>query len=406
MNEFWEMNKPRIHQYPLAKTVDRNLKMLQSICHQPDLKQLSASQLMGERSYLTGATFNNRMSPGKSCRLIDCKEDTIAVNLPREDDWGLTAAWLGGPELKFGDWDGINSILRRKTVHDLLPQAQLLGIAAAPVNSEIPNHKAQPIPQINPEFTVSPKPPLVLDLSSLWAGPLCGHILHLCGAKVIKLESITRPDGARQGNEQFFKLLNQGKSSVALDLSNENGHKTLTKIINKADIVIESSRPRALEQMGINPQALVKTRKNFTWISITGYGRQEPYRNWIAYGDDAGVAAGLSQLMKRATGNYQIAGDAIADPITGIQAALLAWQNWLGKRSRLISLSLRDVTTYALQAELDREGIKKTTLSLARWWNQATSRTPHEGIIERPINFNCQDLGASNDVVLQKLEIA
>ncbi len=125
------MNKSRSHQYPLAKTVDRNLKMLQSICHQPDLKQLSASQLMGERSYLTGATFNNRMSPGKSCRLIDCKEDTIAVNLPREDDWGLTAAWLGGPELKFGDWDGINSILRRKTVHDLLLQAQLLGIAAA-----------------------------------------------------------------------------------------------------------------------------------------------------------------------------------------------------------------------------------------------------------------------------------
>ena len=95
---------------------------------------------------------------------------------------------------------------------------------------------------------------------------------------------------------------------------------------------------------------------DLTWISITGYGREEPEANWIAFGDDAGVAAGLSDVMKAATGHYEFAGDAIADPLTGIHAALAAWNSWRRGGSRLISLALTDVAAWCLNEELHRMG--------------------------------------------------
>ena len=101
-----------------------------------------------------------------------------------------------------------------------------------------------------PESASRPGRPLVVDLSALWAGPLCGHLLHLCGADVIKVESDTRPDGARFGNAAFFGLLNQGKRSVGLDLTRHEGRKTLRQLIDRADVVIESSRPESAAPNG------------------------------------------------------------------------------------------------------------------------------------------------------------
>src|SRR5262249_36579837 len=135
--------------------------------------------------------------------------------------------------------------------------------------------------------------PLVIDLSSLWAGPLCSHLLHKLGADVVKIESTRRPDGARRGPALFFDLMNAGKRSVALDFSSREGRESLHALVRKADIVIEGSRPRALRQLGLDAEQVIAECVT-TWVSINGYGRDEPQENWIAFGDDAGVAAGLS----------------------------------------------------------------------------------------------------------------
>ena len=93
----------------------------------------------------------------------------------------------------------------------------------------------------------------VVDLSSLWAGPLCGSLLAEAGADVIKVESATRPDGARQGPAAFFDLLNGRKRSVvARPEPSPDGARQLAELLATADVVIEASRPRALEQMGID----------------------------------------------------------------------------------------------------------------------------------------------------------
>lgn len=184
-----------------------------------------------------------------------------------------------------------------------------------------------------------------MDLSSLWAGPLATHLLQQAGARVIKVESTSRPDGARAGNPAFFDLLNGGKESVSLDLTSAKGKQQLRSLLSHADIVMEASRPRALAQMGIDAEALVKSTPGCVWVSITGYGRGEPQSNWVAWGDDAAVAAGAFGGSPEAP---VFCGDALADPLTGLHAALAALAFWRGGESVLLDLSLREVTAYAL----------------------------------------------------------
>ena len=183
----------------------------------------------------------------------------------------------------------------------------------------------------------------MVDLSSLWAGPLCGQLLQQLGAEVVKVESLHRPDGARRGPSTFFDLLNAGKASVALDFATAEGRAQLATLIESADIVIEASRPRALRQLGIDAEAICARRPGLIWLSITAYGRAPATENWIGYGDDVGVAAGLSALVRAQTGERRIVGDAIADPLTGIHAASLAWQAWRSGAGGLIDLSMYSV---------------------------------------------------------------
>ena len=187
-----------------------------------------------------------------------------------------------------------------------------------------------------------------MDLSALWAGPLCTHLLGLLGARVVKVESPGRRDGARAGNQAFFDLLNRGKSTLMLDLDTMSGRDQLRRLLARADIVVEASRPRALEQLGIDASEFCADGRALTWISLTGHGRAAPEGDWIAFGDDAGVAAGLATVMRHATGEPVFCGDAIADPMAGMHAALAAWWSHRHGGTRRISLSLADVVGHCV----------------------------------------------------------
>ena len=157
---------------------------------------------------------------------------------------------------------------------------------------------------------------LVVDFSALWAGPLCAHLLGLAGAQVVKVETPTRPDGARRGYPGFYRLLHAGHRSVVLDPSLPADRAGLAALVDAADIVIEASRPRALAGFGLDMQAAVAA--GTTWISITAAGRSSQR---VGFGDDVAAAAGL--VVYDAAGPV-FCGDAIADPLTGLTAAALA----------------------------------------------------------------------------------
>ncbi len=306
-----------------------------------------AHRLLGERAALLGFGRQGGRSPGGACRLLSCGDGVVALNLPRADDFALLPAWL---QLEASDWADLEALLPSYRQAHLLERARLLGLACAasvpPVGALDYHCETRCAAPVAPKG----RAPLVVDLSGLWAGPMCGQLLKQAGARVIKVECQRRPDGARFGSVAFFDLMNAGKESVALDLSSATGQSQLAKLLRHADIVIESTRPRALEQMGICAASFLAQRPGGVWLSITGYGRRQPMADWIAYGDDAGVAAGLSWLTRTEGDAPVFCGDAIADPLTGLHGALLVLSAWRRGGGVLLDLPLSRVVGFCIQA--------------------------------------------------------
>lgn len=331
---------------PIAACADGALLALQALATDAKaLAGLKGSQLLTERAALMGLSRNGRIAPGGSCRLLDAADGRIAVNLARDEDWSMLPAWLeaSGVHAAAGDWDALTPVIAEKPAGLLVERGRMMGLAVAAECLPPETGHWFELTATGPKASVQAAP-LVVDLSTLWAGPLCGHLLQKLGARVIKLESASRPDGARAGNTEFYDLLNEGKQSLTLALDSATGRTQLLKLIAQADIVIESARPRGLRHMGIVAEELVAVRPGLTWISITGYGRDAACCDWVGFGDDAAVAAGLSGLMREVAGESMFVGDAIADPLTGMHAALAAWHSHIHGGGQLLSLALRDVT--------------------------------------------------------------
>ncbi|MGZ3403979.1 MAG: CoA transferase [Phenylobacterium sp.] len=162
------------------------------------------------------------------------------------------------------------------------------------------------------------RPLRVIDLSSLWAGPLCGALLARAGCDVRKVESAGRPDVARLSTPGFFAELNGGKSELALDFSDPHDLDHLRREIAAADVLITSARPRAFDQLGLSPEAVFVANPGLVWTAVTGYGWEGPLRHRVAFGDDAAAAGGLVRWRQD---RPEFMGDALADPLTGLAAA-------------------------------------------------------------------------------------
>ena len=344
---------PQMCPLPLASCAEGALAAYAAIAGADIAARLPGATVLSERAALVGLRRNGAIAPGGNCRLLPAADGWLALSLAREQDWALLPAWL---ETQLGSsWDAVAAAVVERSTAQLLEQGRLLGLAvaraASPAQSPAAWHAVTL--ETGTDCAASDRQhPLVIDLSSLWAGPLCSHLLQLAGASVIKVESRQRPDGARSGNAAFYNLLNGGKASVALDFASPRGREELHQLLRKADIVIEASRPRALRQLGIDAEALLAEHPGLTWVSITGYGRAEPQANWIAYGDDAGVAAGLTGVMCAVGAEPVFCSDAIADPLTGLHAAVAALASYRGGGGRLIALSLHDVVSHCAHFEM------------------------------------------------------
>ena len=289
--------------------------------------------LLAQRAAVTGLVRAGDVSCGGGSRLLACADGWVAATLARPTDWEAVAAWLGRTRpVAEGDWEGVASGVAGIGGEELRVGAELLGLPVAilgerrrrrdpggPPPSRGAIHGVDtrrlgsaPAARSCGELTV-------VDLSSLWAGPLAGHLLARAGARVMKVESTTRPDGARRGPPRFFRLLNAGKDSVALDFASAEGRRHLTRIVSQADVVITGSRPRALHQLGLDLEAMVADGRPRIWLSVTGYGTASGSGHRVAFGDDAAVAGGLVAFDDRGP---CFCGDAIADPLSGLASTV------------------------------------------------------------------------------------
>lgn len=351
---------------PLAAWAQAALDEIGSLAVSRQRLAFDAVTLMGERASLMGLPQPGRVSAGGACRLVECAQGTIALSLPRADDWDLLPALFESPGPY--SWAEVERLAAACDARQLVERARVLGLAAA--RADLLPLPPAPMPLPQPRGPAPARPPVVLDLTALWAGPLAGHLLERGGAHVIKVESPGRTDGARRGHAGFYALLNQNKLCITADLATAEGRERLLALIARADIVLESTRPRALRQFGIDAAALVAARPGLTWVSITAHGHGSPEEDWAGFGDDAAAAAGLCAAVREAIGKLAFIGDALADPLTGIAAARAAWQGWRSGGGGLIGLSLHDNVALAMQ--YDRE-------AFADEWKTMFARAAGEG---------------------------
>jgi hypothetical protein len=284
-------------------------------------------------------------SPNRSCRLVRAADGWLAVNLPRPDDRDMVPAWLG--EMVRGDpWRAIVAAARERTCVDLLDQARLLGLPVSVVGEVSVRDVAIPSDRIGSPAACNGQP-RVVDLTSMWAGPLCTALLAEAGADVTRYESMGRPDPTRSATPAFDARLNGRKRQLTLDFSDPADRNRLADAIAAADIVVTSARPRAFEALGITPETMILRNPALIWVAITGHGWAGEGRDRIAFGDDAAAAGGLVRWTK--SGRPRFAGDALADPLTGLAAAAGAMRALAAGGGVLLDVALARVAADALR---------------------------------------------------------
>jgi CoA transferase family III len=281
----------------------------------PASVRLNLERVLAFRASLAGWSRRGRVSANGTCQILRAADGWLAVNLARPDDLACVPAILGR-DLHGSSADELRAEAALRPAAELATTAQALGVPAAALGTETP-----PPVILNRIGAAGQASHTVLDLSAMWAGPLCAHILARAGWRVIKVEDVNRPDGARFGPAAFFTGLHAGSQTVTLDFATPEGRGALIRLARSAGIVIESSRPRALHRLGLVAADWLTAAPGRVWVSVTGYGRSDPQQR-VAFGDDAAVAGGL--VARASDGTPVFCGDAIADPFSGLYAGLAA----------------------------------------------------------------------------------
>lgn len=158
----------------------------------------------------------------------------------------------------------------------------------------------------------------IVDLTSMWAGPLCTELLGRAGARVDKVTSEARPDGLL--GTAMYKELNAHKAVIDIDTRFTAGRHDLERLLASADLLVSSLSPRALTNLGLLPQQLSARHPRLRTLAITAFEPDAPERNWVAYGTGVHAVVGLGWLGDKP----QVPAYSYPDPLAGLKAASVA----------------------------------------------------------------------------------
>jgi formyl-CoA transferase len=168
----------------------------------------------------------------------------------------------------------------------------------------------------------------VLELGTLIAGPFCGRLLADHGADVIKLEAPDRPDPLREwgqaeedGHHFFWTVHARNKRCITLDLRRPEGQDLFLRLVDTADVLVESFRPGTLERWGIGPDVLAERNPGLVVARVSGYGQTGPLAAKPGYASVAEAVSGMRHLNGFPGGPPPRAALSIGDSLAGMFAA-------------------------------------------------------------------------------------
>ncbi|MBI4014125.1 MAG: CoA transferase [Candidatus Rokubacteria bacterium] len=197
-------------------------------------------------------------------------------------------------------------------------------------------------------------PPLaglrVVDVATLFAGPLAATFLGDFGADVIKVEhpkgDPVRVHGPTKGGVPlWWKVVGRNKHAVTLDLSKPAGQELLLRLVRTADVLVENFRPGTLERWNLAPERLLAERPGLIVLRTTGFGQFGPYAHRPGFGTLAESLSGFAHLTGQPDGPPTLPPFALADGIAALAGTIavvmaLYHRDARGGRGQVIDLAI------------------------------------------------------------------
>lgn len=239
---------------------------------------------------------------------------------------------------------------------------------------------------------------LVVDFTHVLAGPACSYYLGLLGARVIKVESVSKGDAIRhrggtdadaaaQGMSTSYLTQAGGKSSIALDLNSKEGADIFHRLLARADVLVENHVPKTMRRLGLDEAGLAKRHPHLIHCAMTGYGRGGPQEDTPAYDVNIQAACGLMETTGTSESGPVRTGAPVLDYATAL-AAGFAVSAALYERAKTGRGSFIDVSMLETGLSLMSSTVTdylKTGNAPKRRGNLANSRSPGAG------SFACGD---------------
>ncbi len=163
----------------------------------------------------------------------------------------------------------------------------------------------------------------VIDLSQGIAGPYCAMLLAQHGADVIKVEppvgDWARTLGTRYSDQSAYSIAaNLGKRSIVVDLKEERGLRIVRRLIEGADVFVESFRPGGAARLGLGYEAVSAGNPRVLYISVSGFGQTGPEHERPAVDTTLQAFTGLMSVNQGADGTPHRVGAVVIDMSTAL----------------------------------------------------------------------------------------
>jgi crotonobetainyl-CoA:carnitine CoA-transferase CaiB-like acyl-CoA transferase len=171
----------------------------------------------------------------------------------------------------------------------------------------------------------------VMDVTTSWAGPMCGCVLADLGADVIKIEALRGEVGRRlppflpdtNPPLSFFNAtVNRNKRNLTLELKSPEGREIFLKLAARTDVIVESFKPATMDGWGLGYRAVRAVKPDIVYVSISGWGQWGPDHARPGYDPAAQAASGFLSLNGIPDGPPVKAPTFLCDDLAGLHGAI------------------------------------------------------------------------------------
>jgi len=216
----------------------------------------------------------------------------------------------------------------------------------------------------------------VLDLTQFEAGPSCTEALAWLGADVVKVEEPNRGEPGRWGfsdrpdaDSHYFIYYNLNKRSITCNLKTDEGKALLTRLIEKADVLVENMAPGTFARLGFDYPRLSEINSRLIFAQVKGFAPESPHANYLCFDMIAQAMGGTMGVNGYPDGPPIKPGASVGDTGTGMLCAMgivaALYQRMATGRGQHIQIAMRDAMLNYCRTPMSRQAGRDDVLPRA-----------------------------------------